>query len=290
MKTKISISEIARRMNLSKSTVSKALGDKPGVDEETKKNILKYAKSVGFFTAEQEKDIVLMIPERYKAMCSVFQKILNDSGLFAKCGIYSGACEYIKILKDMAKNPPSLLVVMPAHTEGEEKLLKKFKNIWFIGDMINLENAFYFGINPLSEGCALAQEFVLSGVRSPIFVHSCKSVINSKRTELFARLIAKEGIYNVANLMVDEASGLSVPYIARKLSRVIKNADSIYCGDEIYVQVKKALVKLGADDIKVFSYTDDEKLKSSVYLLTECAKKYLENGDYPPCKYNFTQG
>ncbi len=288
MKSKISISEIARRMNYSKSTVSKALGDKPGVDEETKKNILKYAKSVGYFSGEATKDIVLMIPERYKAMCSLFQKMLNDSGLLAKCGIYSGKEEYIKILKELAKNPPSLLVIMPTHTEGEENLLKKFKDIWFIGDMINLENSFYFGINPLNEGQMLAEKFILSGRKAPVFVHSYKSVINSKRSEIFARLIAGENIYNTANLMLDDASLLSVPFVARRLSKVIKDADSIYCGDEIYIQVKKALLKLEKKDVEVFYYKDDETLKRSVLLLAECAKKYLEDCDYPCCKYNFT--
>lgn len=288
MKSKISISEIARRMNFSKSTVSKALGDKPGVDEETKKNILKYAKSVGYFSSEPAKDIVLMIPERYKAMCSVFQKMLKDSGLAAKCGIYSGHEEYIKILKDLAKKPPSLLVIMPAHADEEEKLLKKFKDIWFIGDLIQLENAFYFGINPISEGQALAEKFLLGDRQAPVFVHSYKSVINSRRSELFAKLIADKNIYNTANLMLDDASVLSVPFVARRLSKVIKNADSIYCGDEIYVQVKKALLKLDKTDVEVFYYADDEKLKRSMLLLVECAKKYLEDGDYPYCKYNFT--
>ena len=288
MKNKLSISEIARRLNMSKSTVSKALGNKPGVDDETKKHIIKYANSVGYFSANKNSsDIILIMPARYKQQCSAVQRIMNEAGLEARCGVYLDKEDYIKMLKNIIKQKPRIAAVYPMHTEEAYPLLKKTEDLWFFGDLINIENTFYFGADPLVEAKLMADSFTESKKTSPVFIHSCKSVVNSCRTDIFAKLILKNGIYPVGNVVLSESANLSPPFVARNLEKYCRTADSIYCGDDLCTITEKALKKLNAEDVSVFSYPDKENLIKTAELLAKYAKIYIDSGDYPPCKYNF---
>lgn len=276
-------------MQISKSTVSKALGNKPGVDGETKKTILKYARSEGYFSQTAQYDILLVLPARYKNLCALFQKMLNEAGLEAKCSVYFSEEEYLKILNDAVKNPPCVLALYPLHLPNGESLIKKIDDVWFVGDLLNIENTFYFGAHPEKDAKRLAETFIKSKKTAPIFVNSHKSVVNSRRSEIFARRLAEENIYNIANISLENEQMISAPVLARKLSRFCNNADSVYFGDEVCDLAEKALKKLGAEKMEVFSYNDEEVLKNAVALLIKNAKTFIENGDYPVCKYNFVK-
>lgn len=290
MKNKISICEIARRLGISKSTVSKALGGKPGVDEETKKNILKYAGSVGYFSQmKEEYDVVALLPASYKGLCGEFQRMMKSAGLEAKCGIYSGEEEYIKALKSLVKLKPKIVALYPTDCRDAESLIKKLEDVWYFGDLLNTENTFYFGVNPKSEAERLARNFLESKCTAPVLISCQKSVIGARRSEIFLRILADNGIYHKGNIAIAESSVISVPFLARYISKYISDADSIYCGDGAAELVPKALKKLGKEEIKVFSYTDEENMKKAVCLLIEKAKIFIESGDYPMCKYNFIQ-
>lgn len=288
MKNKTGVSEIARQLNLSKATVSKALANKPGVSEKTKKDIFKYALSVGFSEkGTKDIDVSFVLPEKYKA---VYQKILKkckENEVNAECMMYLSEEDYIKVLKRLLKKRPYLLVICPFQTSESINIIKKLGDVWFIGDLFNIENTFYFGKNPVKDGLALAEKFVKSEKKKPIFITRYKSVINSRRAEVFAFCLSKHGIFPVKQIVFDEKRELSAPVVARKIAPFIEKADSVFCSDGAKSLVETALKKLKREDIEVFSFEDSKDTDFGIEKLVKSIKDFKTYGEYPLSKYNF---
>ena len=288
MKTKPTISEIAEKLSVSKTTVSKALNNKPGLKQETKDKIINYANLRGYTFPDIDKtDIVIMLPVRYKNLCSSVQKQCRLLKLSARCGVYNSENEYLKFIKGIYKIKPKITAIYPISPLPEEeikKLSQKF-SIWFIGDILNIENTFYFGTNPISEAEKLSESFIASGCANPLFIHSRKSIINSIRTKKFAENLKIKKIYPSGQIFCNKiSSSLLAHTIEKKKSR---SFDSIYFGDELCEFSESALSKLSIKEIPVFKYDDAKTLINNIFNMLIFAKDYIENKNYPPCKYNF---
>ena len=209
MKIKPTISEIAENLSVSKATVSKALNNKPGLKQETKDKIINYAKLRGYTFPDIDKtDIVIMLPVRYKNLCSPVQKQCRSLQLSARCGVYSNENEYLNSIKGIYKTKPKDAAVYPISPLPEEeikKLSQKF-SVWFIGDILKIENTFYFGTDPVSEAKKLSESFFNSGCTNPLFIHSRKSIINSTRTKKFAEILKTRNIYPSGQIFCNNIS------------------------------------------------------------------------------------
>ncbi len=288
MKNKMGVSEIARQLNLSKATVSKALANKPGVSEKTKKDILKYALSVGFSDKDtKDIDVSFVLPEKYKAVYSDILKKCKEEKISAECMMYLSEEDYLKVLKGLLKKKSKLFVICPLQTSESINIIKRLGDVWFVGDMLNIENTFYFGKNPIKDGCSLAEEFIKSEKKKPLFITRYKSVINARRAEVFAFCLAKCGIYPVKHMIFDEKTELSAPFLARKIAPIALKTDSVFCADESSSVVLSALKKLKREDIKVFSFEDSKDAEISIEKLVKSIKDFKNYGEYPLSKYNF---
>ncbi len=288
MKNKPTISEIAEKLCVSKSTVSKVLNNKPGIAKETRAKILEYASVRGYRFPDADKtDIVIIIPDIYKNLCSYIQKQCKNLNLVARCGVYKREEDFLLAIKGLKKVKPKIVAIYPMHTEKapeELKRLMRWSLVWFIGDFINLENTFYFGSNPISDATELGNCFLDSGCTRPLFIHSKNSIINTIKTRAFAKSLAEKGIYPVGQLFCKKNSP---SMLARTIEmRVRASFDSVYFGDDLADFAKVTLSKLSKEDVKIFKY-ETEEFEIHILKMLDCAKEYIEKRNFPENKYNF---
>lgn len=288
MKNKPTISEIATKLSVSKSTVSKVLNNKPGISQETKAKIMEYANIRGYrFPDINKTDISILLPEIHKNLCAGIQKKCKQLNLNARCGIYRNEEEFFLAIKSLKKTKPKISAIYPIYSEEAVLEMMNFSRtnlVWFVGDLIKLENTFYFGENPKTEAKKLSDCFFESGCKRPLFIHSKDSVENTMKTKIFADYLAEKGIYPISQIFCKK---ISPPILARTIEMKTKmDFDCVYFGDDLGDFAEKALLKLSIPDVKIFKYKR-ENFEISIEKMLNSAKEYIETKNFPKDKYNF---
>ena len=289
MKREVKLSEISKKLGLSKSTVCKALNNKAGVDKNTKDTVIKCARKMGYLYENSDSEkVFVLLPLRCRELCKYFQDAFAKKGITAKCAVYLNDTDYMQNLLLIAKSSYDIVIVYPCAGQDVQvlKRIAKKSAVWFTGDVVNIENTFYFGLNPIKEAEMIAQKFLCSNKKRPVFIQHGSEAVSRKILGIFAGILKENGIKPAYMLNFDEKDLLSAPIMARKLGR-IDSFDSVYCNKKDLTYVGGALKKLGKGDLPVFCVDEIQNLKLASDLAAENAKKYIDCGEYPMCKYLF---
>lgn len=288
MKKEINLSEISQKLNLSKSTISKALNNKGGVSGKTKQDIIDCARKLGYFYTHTDKaNVNILIPARFKKYCTKIQNLFKKKNIVAKCGIYSTCEDYVSCLEALKKSDCNILILYPLNDVGMHilKNIEKKCAVWFVYNLINLENTFYFGNNPKNTGVALANEFIGLNSKRPVFVLYETELTAKISTASFYDTLVLHKIFPVSVVNLTSKTMISDALIARTLKN-INDFDSIYCSAQLSGFIDGAIKKLGKQNVCVFTYNETEHLMSALEAAAENAERYLLYGDFPICKYN----
>lgn len=291
MKKEIKLSEISQKLNISKSTVSKALNNKGGVDPATKQEIINCARKFGYFYNHTDKTQVnILIPARFKNHCAYIQNIFKEKNLNAKCGIYTNYIDYLQTLNTLKKSDCDILLIYPCQN-GDNQILKTLTKkfaVWFICDVINIENTFYFGNNPKSSANLLINEFSKSNHTAPAFIVFEDEFIYKITTATILSALNKKYIRPACVINLNGKGIVSDAVIARRINTV-KNFDSVYCSAKIVGQTFGALKKLSKTDIPVFAFDETQILLNCIETAAKNAENYILNNTFPICKYNINK-
>jgi LacI family transcriptional regulator len=124
MSKNVKMADIAKRLNVSIVSVSKALANKDGVSEETKKQILQVAEELGYvkssasFSLEERKTIVVVVAARFFGDSSFYSNMynqllqkLNNNGFITILEIVSTIREKEAVVPNSVLNPDVVGVV-----------------------------------------------------------------------------------------------------------------------------------------------------------------------------------
>ncbi len=142
MKKKLTIKDIAKELNVSISTVSKALNDSHEIAETTKKRIQAYAKEFNYkpnFNAlslknKKTKTIAVIIPNMLKYIyAQVFkgiEEVANDLGYkIITCVSNEKTSKEIEILEMLSNGSIDGFIISPALETSEKKTYNHFQDV-----------------------------------------------------------------------------------------------------------------------------------------------------------------
>lgn len=122
MQPKISMMDLARKFNVSKVTISKALNDKDGVSEELRKQIKQAAEEMGYrinnaartLRTQKNYNIGILIAERYMG--------INNSYYFGVCGkmiVHLNELNYSSIMETLTEKMENDLTLPLMYEDGK---------------------------------------------------------------------------------------------------------------------------------------------------------------------------
>lgn len=291
MGEKITISDVAQALNVSKTTVSRAISGKGRVGADTRKRVISYIKEYGYvpnaiaqsLANSKTYNLGLVVPKDYA---------YNDMPFFKEC--MAGICEYasgndydvvvtmtttedISQLERMVNNKKVDGVILSRTLTDDPcvKLLKK-ANIPFV-TVGSCKDAEVIQIDSDHEAaCSMLTKLLLEqGIKKIALIGGDMShIVTNSRLKGFLKAMTKAGITGAENMVYGDVSRLS---LGKTVDGIIKSGyECILCMDDsVCVKVldylkqqKKEIPK----DIKVASFYDSRILERNVPSIT--ALKY----------------
>lgn len=277
------VGEISRRLNLSKSTVSKALNNCGGVDARTKERILRAAREVRYEPAVRRRreqragtaavGVVLPINPYYFWSEAVrgMREEADEHGdiqlclsLFANMESESDALYCLDYMEDLQTD--LLVVTPPPFPSVTEKLrvIAAHTPVVYFNETAPVPSLFYAGANFYQDGIRLARACCETLCTHPglLCVKSTQMPMVCQRDEAFFREIQSlvPEFRLAGEIRMEHGRQALLPSrLARILSGWQEEYRSVYVSQGILPQVCLALQKLGqAGRVAVFGYENPD--------------------------------
>lgn len=200
-----SIGDIANKLNVSKSTVSKAIRHCGGVDSETRQCILKESRRINY-CSDSDYAIYAILPDvpRY------FWKELK-LGIKAgeqleiapvKYNIYTKPSDEETVLEYLedAENVKARVIIIAAYiTSKIQQKLEKMTDrhlVILLSEQYEIKNSFYVGGDAYSDGYIMGKQYLFHYSDRRLILFSIQDNINAqKRMEGFCRAVEEEAPY-----------------------------------------------------------------------------------------------
>lgn len=200
------ISEIAKKLGMAKSTVSRAARHCSGVDVGTRRTVLQHIGSNDDALTYGAKKCLIytIIPDLPiyfwgRLYSSIEDAVLNDNGVHfswrdktVKQNVYSSLADSDIVLHylDEAERLEPAIIIIAAYVTPEirEKLnvLKEKSMIFFVTEYEDMPKTFYFGADPYGDGFRMGRHYLENyGDRTPVVVTNREIVTIRRRTEGF---------------------------------------------------------------------------------------------------------
>lgn len=199
-------SEIAQKLGVARSTVSRAARHCSGVDVETRRAVLQYTGFLDESNADggQKCRIYTILPDLPgyfwgKLYHGIEDAVVNDSFLHLgwykkgiKQNVYSSLADSDIVLRylDEAERLQPEVILIAAHITPEirEKLdgMKEKSRIFFVTETESMPQTFYFGADPYADGFLMGKHYLSNYAdRSPVVVSNKEIRTIHRRTEGF---------------------------------------------------------------------------------------------------------
>ena len=304
MKHKITMDFLARKLNISKTTISKAINNCPGISPKTKQMIVQTASDYGYIpklTKRMAHHVSVILPASPEYFWGRLRKCINTCSKETdiKCNnyVYPNLHDDVGALRcinqALSEEISALILAVPDSAEIHKKLEQAADKILIIliEEFIDIKNVFYIGENSFYQGYHIGEEYIHAYPDSTRF-----AILRS--TDFYTE---KE---RIADLRENTGTRSRAAYIARQLANLKCLPDCIFCpsGNILYAadSVKKLnknihcigfdmhtkradndgiITHLSLQDIdfqarKAWEYTG-EFLKTSIF--PEDKKTYIDN-------------
>ncbi len=315
MKNKITMEALSQELNISKTTISKALNNCPGISPLTKHIITQTASSYGYSPNLKAGKISVILPSipdhfwgKMRRSISAYSQEAN-----IKCNyyIYPNLLDNVgamHCINQALNNDTSVLILaVPNSPEIRKKLEASANNILIIliEEFIDIKNVFYVGENSFRQGYSLAKTYISAYPDSNHFtiLHATDFHTENQRIEGFISAIKECGKHSITHIQINSETKAKSANIARQLADLKNLPDCIFCpsGNIVYASgaVKKLNRKIHC--IGFDMHTEKDKNNNITHLLIqdtdnqvkkacECAKNFLHLSMFPDCKNIYIDG
>jgi len=258
---KISMGKIAKSLNISKNTVSKAINNKGGVSYSTKKKILELAKKEGYVFEEPFAHLGVVMPASprnfWNSYLSNIQKRSEQLGLVCRNFLYENSAhpeEVLWCLECAEKAGVKVLIVGITCSVGIPQIMDKVKEldnkmfVLFVHEIYRDDHQFYVGEHSYESARKLTATYLSKHPESKNFLvfskggHSIVSRVDGFRDELTLR-----GLKVVDVLKFPESSTAMAAKVARILEKYKDDIDCIFCASDSVSDTCLAIRKLKQD-------------------------------------------
>ena len=274
---KVTLRDIASAMNISVSTVSRALNNHPNVDVDTRENVQATAKKMGYAlnnlrVHKQAYRVLLLrhssissdVPNRDDSLTLGAQRFLDTKGVHSQAQRLSAELEDTLPSTDVSNGKVDGVVLIGGMKHV--KLIKRLQHLKLpfvvAGAGVTLANVNYVSADYLS-GTENAVAYLVSKQRSRIgFVNGTKSTLSSEEKLKGYRLglLAHKLPYNPQYVIESKFNAEDGYTQTRKLFKQAPELDAVlFAGDDIAMGGIHALKELGKripGDISVMGYYD----------------------------------
>ena len=274
--SRISINDVAERLGVAKSTISKALNDRPDVSKKTKDKVRKLVNELGYkpdrlaqaFSLRKTRLIGMVIPVmKYDFFVDIAKSVTNEAQKTGYRVIFDSSEEIAKreaeIVNDYIERGIDGLIITPCIKENAsflKELVKKEYPFVMIDRYINGIKAPFIGTDFEGGAYKSTKYLIKLGHRKiaylggPSFIPASREKING-----FKRALTEAGINIKENLIIQ---GEYDPEDAKKNLRILmKTANditAIICANpDISIGVYEELIKSGIkvpDDISLIDF------------------------------------
>ena len=318
----MTIEQIAAQLHISKSTVSKALNNCPGVSVETKSRIMELAEELGYHTVRKGTIGMIMpaTPVRYyKSLMQVFGDQYVKERISAYSCVYSAIDfsgendpEVVRCIMDAVRNGASVLVVISQDTENIRNALRRYTDthlVLSVQEKIDMKNVFYIGEDSFTVGYDLGKQFISAHPddASIVAVEYIGSTNARGRMQGFAQALSEFGIKHIPRIQISVSGSAFPSILARELARQKSLFNCVFTSANNALQVCSTIQKLktgrtihcvgfeNAPTARMDAY--NEILKGIAFQNTQdqvsqavrVINQYLQTGTFPEEKCLYTK-
>lgn len=297
MNRKITIDDVARELNISKTTVSRAISGKGRVGEATRERVLKYIEENNYVPNAMAKGLAqsktynlgITLPGNFALM---------DLPFFQKClmGVcdYAGTENYDVVVSMVSEGDISQLerlvnnrkvdgvILTRTYLEDKPQEFLSRKNIPFVTIGLSKEPGIIQVDNDHEAAChELTSRLIKQGIRSyALLCDSGAYMVTRSRKNGFLNALREAGIPDNMGTVYENAGGDGVDYIVERILKT--DTECILCMDDtICLKVLDKLKKCGLqvpDDIKVASFYNSTVLERNTPSITSLSFDARELG------------
>ncbi|MDE3236112.1 MAG: LacI family DNA-binding transcriptional regulator [Bacteroidota bacterium] len=277
MAGKINIKELAKYLNLSIATVSKALRDSYEISEQTKKKVLEAAEKLNYtpnphassLRKRKSKTIAVILPEVADNFFSLaingIQSIAGDKGYHLLIYLSHEKFENEKAIVEECKSGrvDGVLISISSETTDAEHIKKlQAENIpvvFFDREFENIKAAKVI-TNDYECGQAAAEHLLKNGSKHPVFLSISSSLpICNKRAEGFSSVLINHGIFHKDSILYCDVDTEKMRKQIKKIISKESGIDAIVTSVErvamqVYLTCHEKNIKI-PEDLKVIAFS-----------------------------------
>ncbi|CAM4375000.1 LacI family DNA-binding transcriptional regulator [Zobellia roscoffensis] len=305
MAKKITIYDLAQKLNISPATVSRSLNDHPAISQKTKDKVLLVAKETGYrmnkFAANLSKQksntIGVIVPKLnsnfMSTVLSGIEKIANDVGynLIISQSLESEEKEKLNAKTLFDSGVDALLVSLAYETENFDHFTTYTDRkipLLFFDRVCDLPNCPTISIDNHAAGFDATQHLIQQGCRNIVHISgSLKRNVYADRFDGYQRALHKNGIeFHKENLYESDLSIENVQKFVERIRDSKHKVDGVFVSNDTFaVHCIKELKKEGykiPEDIKIIGFNNDP--------VSEVISPNLTTIEYPGYKMGILAG
>ena len=305
MAKKITIYDLAQKLNISPATVSRSLNDHPAISQKTKDKVLLVAKETGYRTnkfaanlsKQKSNTIGVIVPKLnsnfMSTVLSGIEKIANDIGynLIISQSLESEKKEKLNAKTLFDSGVDALLVSLAYETENYDHFTTYTDRkipLLFFDRVCDLPNCPTITIDNHAAGFDAPQHLIEQGCKNIVHISgNLKRSVYSDRFEGYQRALYKSDIpFRKENLYESDLNIENVRTFVERIKNSKHKVDGIFVSNDTFaVHCIKELKKEGyriPEDIKIIGFNNDP--------VSEVISPNLTTIEYPGYKMGILAG
>ncbi len=317
MSKKVTIERIANELGVSKTTVSKAINNCPGINSDTKRTVMQAVSKYGYLPLRPAQDIAVILPSVPDYFWGSLRKNLFEYSKASKiaCKFYvypnlHDTNDALRCINQATEEGASALILASPDSYEIRKVLESISErilIIFIEEFLDIKNTFCICENSFSEGYALAEKYIYDFPDSEYFALLRITDFYTEKTRVSGFLQALKDNKKILlhDIKTDSSTHTQSAWIARELSKTEKLPDCILCPSGNLSRAALAVKKLRAKKvIHCIGFDINTKSENNTYgdILThiliqdlnsqakkaiECAEGFIKENIFPDKKYMY---
>ncbi|MEM9143635.1 MAG: LacI family DNA-binding transcriptional regulator [Bacteroidota bacterium] len=305
MAKRITIYDLAKKLNVSPATVSRSLNDHPSISHKTKERILEAARSLGYRTnkfaanlsRQRSNTIGIIVPRLNSNFMSTvlagIEKVANDVGynLIISQSLESAEKEVLNAKTLYDSGVDALMVSLANGTEDFDHFsifIERKIPLLFFDRVFDLPNCPTILIDNEDAGFEATEHLIHQGCKNILHVAGELSRnVYSERLKGFKNALFKHGLfYSEDNLITTDLDLNNIPKVLDRIKNVQPGFDGLFVANDIFaVNCIRELQKEGyhvPKDIKVIGFNNDP--------VSKIISPNLSTIDYPGYKMGILAG